>query len=48
MRDAVQQSCGHLGVPENRYPLREGQIGRDDQRGFLVKLTDQMEQQGAP
>ena len=45
--DAVEQRRGHLGIAEDPHPFGEGQVGGDDQRGLLVKLADQMEQQGA-
>ncbi len=48
MGDAIEQGGGHLGIAEHAHPFGEGQVGGDDQRGLLVKLADQMEQQGAP
>jgi len=45
--DAIEQGCGHFGIPKNRHPLGKGQIRGDDQRGLLVKLADQVEQQRA-
>ena len=45
--DAIQQSGGHLCVAEHRDPLGKRQVGRDDQRGLLVKLADQVKQQRA-
>ena len=46
MGDAIEQRRRHLGVAEHAHPFGEGQVGGDDQRGLLVKLADQMEQQG--
>ncbi len=43
--DAIQQGRGHFGVAKNRHPFGKGQIGGDDQRGFFVKLADEMEEQ---
>ena len=35
---AVEHGGGHLGVAEYLRPIGEGEIGRDQQRGILVKL----------
>ncbi len=43
--DAIQQGRGHLGIAKNRHPFGKGQIRGHDQRGLLVKLADQVEQQ---
>jgi hypothetical protein len=45
--DSIQQGRGHFGVAKNRHPFGKGQIRGDDQRGLLVKLTDQVKQQRA-
>jgi len=42
---AVQHGGGHLGVAKNLRPVGEGEICRDQQRGVLVELADQVEQQ---
>mgnify|MGYP000688482278 CR=1 FL=1 len=42
----VQQGCGHLRVAEYAGPLREAQVGRDQDAGFLIQLADQVKQQG--
>lgn len=34
--EPVEQSGGHLGVAEYGWPLAEGQVRRDDDRGPLV------------
>ena len=47
MGDAIEQGRGHLGIAKHSHPFGEGQVGGDDQRGFLVELADQMEQQRA-
>jgi hypothetical protein len=40
------EHCGcHLGVAEDLRPVGKRQVGGDEQRGILVKLADQMEQQ---
>lgn len=44
---AIQQRGCHLGVAEDSDPFSELQIGGDDDPGFLVKLSDQVEQQCA-
>lgn len=46
VREAVQQGRGHLGVAEDAAPLAEAQVGGDDNAGVLVKLGQQVEQQG--
>ncbi len=42
---AIEHGGGHLGVAEHLGPIGEGEIGGDQQRGVLVELADQMEQQ---
>ena len=42
---AVEQRGGHLRVAEDGGPFAKGEIGRDDDRGPLVKLADQVEQE---
>src|SRR5882672_1248308 len=44
MDEAVEQCRGHLGVTEDARPFGEGEIGRQDGRGALVKPADQVEQ----
>ncbi len=43
--EAIEHGGGHLGVAEHLRPIGEGEIGRDQQRGVLVELADEMEQQ---
>ena len=43
--DAVEQRGGHLRVAEHGGPLAEGEVGGDDDRGLLVELADQVEQE---
>ena len=43
--DAIEQGRGHLGIAEHGRPFAEGEVGRDDHRGPLVELADQVEQQ---
>src|SRR4029079_9148592 len=40
----VEQRRGHLGVGEDGWPFGKGEIGRQDDRGSLVKPADQVEQ----
>ena len=47
MGQAVEQSCGHLGVAEHGGPFAEAQIGGDDHAGALVEFAQKMEQQRA-
>jgi len=43
--EPVEQRGRHLRVAEHARPFGEGQVGRDDDRGALVKSTDQVEEQ---
>jgi hypothetical protein len=45
MGEAVEHGGGHLGVAEDLGPISEGEVGGDQQRGVLVELADQVEQQ---
>src|SRR5947209_4529312 len=45
MGQPIEQCSRHLGVAEDTGPFAERQIGRDDDRGALVKAADQMEEQ---
>ena len=47
MGQAVEQCCGHLGIPEHARPLAEAEIGGDNDAGALVELGEQMEEQRA-
>ena len=47
VRQAVEESGGHLGVAEDRGPFAEAEVGGDGDAGTLVKLAEQMEQQSA-
>ena len=43
--EPVEERGGHLRVAEDARPLAERQVGRDDDRGSLVELADQVEQE---
>jgi hypothetical protein len=45
MGQAIEHGGGHLGVAEHLGPISEGEVGGDQQRGVLVELADQVEQQ---
>jgi hypothetical protein len=45
VRDMVEERGGHFGVAEDGGPLAEGKVGGDDDRGLLVELADQVEQE---
>ena len=45
MREAVEQRSRHFSVAEDGGPFSEGQVGGDDDRGALVELADEVEQQ---
>jgi hypothetical protein len=40
-----RRQLSSLGAPKKHHPFGKVQIGGDDQRGLLMKLADQMEQQ---
>ncbi len=44
MREAVQESGGHLRTAKDGRPFAEGEIGGDDDRGAFVETADQVEQ----
>ena len=43
--EPVEESGGHLGIAEDRWPFAEGQVGGDDDGCAFIKLADQMEQE---
>lgn len=45
MRQAIEHGGGHFDVTEHLGPIGEGEVGGDQERGVLVKLADEMEQQ---
>ena len=45
MGEAVEQGRGHLRVAEHGWALAEGKVRGDCDRGDLVELADEMEQQ---
>jgi hypothetical protein len=45
MGDTIQKCRGHLAVPKDLRPFAEGQVGGNDERGPLVELGDEVEQQ---
>jgi len=47
MGDTIQQRRYHPGIAKYLCPLAKGEVGSDDQRGFFIKVADQVEQQGA-
>ena len=47
MGEPVEQCGRHLGVSEDARPFAEAEVGGDDDRGPLVELAEQVEQQGA-
>lgn len=44
MSESVEQCRGHLFIDIDMAPLGEAQIGRNDDTGFFIQLTDQVEQ----
>lgn len=47
MRHPVEERGCHLGIPEDRDPFTELQVGGDDDAGFFIELADEVEQQRA-
>ena len=45
MGDPVQERRRHFAVPKDLWPFAESQISGYDQRGPLIELRDQVEQQ---
>jgi transposase len=45
MGEPVEESGGHLGIAEDRWPFAEGEVGGDDDGCAFIKLADQMEQE---
>lgn len=43
MGQAIEQSCRHLGVAEDRGPFAEAEVGGDDDTGALIELAQQVE-----
>jgi len=37
--EAVEQSCGHLGVSKDGGPFAEAEVGGDDDAGAFVELV---------
>jgi len=45
MSEPAEERGRHLGVAEDARPFAEGQIGRDNHRGALIELANEMEEQ---
>ena len=45
MRETVEERGCHLGVTEDARPFAKGQISCDDDRGALIELAHEMEEQ---
>jgi hypothetical protein len=45
MSEVIEERCGHLGVAKDARPFGEGEVGRDDDRGTLVELADEVKEQ---
>jgi hypothetical protein len=46
MGEAIEQGGSHFCVPEDRRPFGEAQVRGDDDAGALVKLAQEVEEQG--
>jgi hypothetical protein len=38
MGEAIEQSGGHFGIPEDPHPFAEAERGGDDQRGLRLLI----------
>jgi len=47
MRQTIEARGGRLGAAEDGRPFAEGRVGGDDDRGTLIELADEVEQQPA-
>ena len=45
--DSVEQCRGHLGIAKDADPFAKAEVGGDKERGLLIQLADQVEQQGS-
>lgn len=45
MRQTVEERGGHFRVAEDGWPFAKRQVGCHDDRGSLVELADQVEQE---
>lgn len=43
MREAVEESSGHLCVAEDLSPFTEAEISRDDDAGALIEFAQKVE-----
>ena len=43
MRDTIKKSRRHLFIAEHGWPFTECQVGGDDDRGALIEVREQME-----
>ena len=43
--EPVEERGSHLGIAEDTGPFAERQVGGDDDRGALVELADEVEQE---
>ena len=41
----IEQGGGHLRVAEHGRPLREAQVGGDEDAGLFIELAEQVEEQ---
>ncbi len=46
MRKTIKQCCCQLRIAKDGRPLREAQVGGDNQTGPFIELAEQVEQQG--
>jgi hypothetical protein len=45
VRETVEHGCRHFGVAENLGPVGKGEVRRDEDRGVLVELADEVEEE---
>jgi hypothetical protein len=42
---AIEQGGGHFGVAKDAWPFAKVEVGGDDDRGLLIEMADQVEQE---
>ena len=45
MGQAIEQGGGHFGIAKDARPFAEVEVGGDDDRGLLIEMADQVEQE---
>ena len=45
VRETIEEGGGHLGITEDARPFAEGEVGGDEDRGALIELADEVEEE---